>query len=192
MAQTTRLILGGVAMAAGLGLAGSAIAQQGPRSVVEASTLTTPEDQLRFGRASVDKLVEAERRVSKLQEQAQKTGDDEQVQCVANVMSTVQGVRQVGELQLEGLRDAISSTASDPNASATADRIVRLMVVLDTKASVFVAQAEACLGEDGVNNKSNSSVESNASALADGGDTNQLLDPDSLVDVEGPDMSPLD
>jgi hypothetical protein len=192
MSQTTRLILGGAALAASFSLTADALAQQGPRTVVESSALTTPEDQLRFGRASVDKLVEAERRVGKLQEQAQKTGDDEQVQCVANVMSTVQGVRQVGELQLEGLRDAISASASDPNASATAERIVRLMVVLDTKASVFVAQAEACLGEDGVNNKSNSSVESNASALADGGDTNQLLDPDSLVDVEGPDMSPLD
>ena len=192
MSHTTRTILGGAALAATLGLTAQAFAQQGPRDLVAASSLGGPEDQLRFGRASVDKLLEAERRVGKLQEQAQKSDDEEQKQCVNNVMSTVQGLRQVGELQLEGLRDAISSASSDPNAASTADRIVRQFVVLDTKAGVFVAQAEACLGEDGVNNKSNSSVESNASALADGGDTNQLLDPNATVDVEGPEMSPLD
>jgi hypothetical protein len=154
--------------------------------VLDTSALTTPEQQLRYGRSSLDRMLEAERRVGKLLEQATKAADEDDIQCVKNAQASIQALRKVGERTLEQLRDALS--ASD---AARAQYVIRQIAVADTKVGVFVAQAESCM-DQGVSNKSDSSVDSNASALADGGDTNPLLDPNSVVDIESPDATPFE
>ena len=182
----------GLFFAIALGVAASprARAQQapaaGPGSVLDASNLTTPEQQLRYGRSSLDRMLEAERRVGKLLEQATKGGEQNDIQCVKNAQASIQALRKVGERTLEQLRDALSSSDAQ-----RAQYIVRQIAVAETKVSVFVAQAESCMDE-GVSNKSDASVDSNASALADGGDTNPLLDPNAIVDIESPDATPFE
>ncbi|MBL8617356.1 MAG: hypothetical protein JNM72_17230 [Deltaproteobacteria bacterium] len=191
MRLSARSLIGGIVLAAALSGA-PAFAQQapagaqGPGSVLDTSSLTTPEQQLRYGRSSLDRMLEAERRVGKLLEQAVKAADEDDIQCVKNAQASIQALRKVGERTLEQLRDALS--ASD---AARAQYVIRQIAVADTKVGVFVAQAESCM-DQGVSNKSDSSVDSNASALADGGDTNPLLDPNAVVDIESPDATPFE
>lgn len=191
MRLSARSLIGGIVLSVALAGAPASAQQapagaQGPGSVLDTSALTTPEQQLRYGRSSLDRMLEAERRVGKLLEQAIKAADEDDIQCVKNAQASIQALRKVGERTLEQLRDALS--ASD---AARAQYVIRQIAVADTKVGVFVAQAESCM-DQGVSNKSDSSVDSNASALADGGDTNPLLDPNSVVDIESPDATPFE
>jgi hypothetical protein len=151
--------------------------------------LTSPEQQLAYGTATLGRLTEADKRVAKLLEQAAKKADSEPeaLRCVEGAKSTLDTMRKVAERSVEQLRGALA----EGNAYK-AQQSVRQITIIDIRINEVVATAEGCLGEQGVANKSTSAVDSNASALADNSDIQPLFDPSTAVDVESLDATPFE
>jgi len=173
--------------ALGLGLSPAVTAQDGSTSIVDVSQLSSPREQLDFGRQAQARVGTVHKAVAKLYEDATKEGSKEKVACLEPHRSSVQAVKEVIDRDVQRLIRHLDGSDPVPDVGT----LLRGIGILASRADQYLAQAESCVGAQGGNSNSSSSVDSNVQALADS-DTDMLGPNDDVLDLEPPDTSPFE
>jgi hypothetical protein len=123
-------------------------AQQAPDASgqLEAAATTSPKEKLDFATSAVAEMATGEKAVRKMLEQAQKEGasSTSKVQCLNNKLASIRALQEVSEGANRSMQESLAA-----NQNELADFHFRKIAVALTKVRQFVAEAEACMGQNG-------------------------------------------
>ena len=138
-----RTFLFAVALASG---AASAQDTTDATGQLETAAATTPKEKMDFATGAVAEMTASEKTVRKMLEQAQKEGESaaSKVQCLNNKLASIRALQEVSEGANSSMQEALAA-----NQGAMADFQYRKIAVAITKVRQFVAEAEACMGQNG-------------------------------------------
>lgn len=155
----------------------AAAAAPGVSAELEMAGSTSPKEKTEFARGAVEEMVTAVKTVEKLLEKAEKEKIAEQVDCLQRKLTPMRALLEVSRAS-----DVVMQRALATSETARADQEFRKIAVALTKTRDFLAEAQACGGNSGVN-RGDASV-----AITE--TTQALVDtPDEVIDTEGPRIS---
>ncbi len=171
----------GLALVLGL-CSPAAVAQDGTASV-EAAAQTSPKEKLDFARNAITEMSDSLKSVEKFLEQATRDGDEELIQCVRIKQASVKALLDVSERANESMQEALAS-----GNDGRAEHEFRKIAVSLSKIRQFTAEAEACIGQDGVT-EGTTEVDVDVKGITDGDETTSGDDIDGVVGIDPPDGS---
>jgi len=113
---------------------------------LEAAATTSPKEKMDFAASAVAEMASGEKTVRKLLEQAQKEGESatSKVQCLNNKLASIRALQEVSNGANSAMQESLAA-----NQNELADFHFRKIAVAVTKVRQFVAEAEACMGQNG-------------------------------------------
>jgi hypothetical protein len=127
---------------------GSAYAQDTPDAVgqLESAAATTPKEKMDFATSALAEMSASEKTVRKMLEQAQKEGESaaSKIQCLNNKLASIRALQEVSDGASRSMQESLAASQNE-----LADFHYRKIAVAITKVRQFVAEAEACMGQNG-------------------------------------------
>ena len=127
---------------------GAAYAQDTPDAAgqLESAAATTPKEKMDFATSALAEMSASEKTVRKMLEQAQKEGESaaSKVQCLNNKLASIRALQEVSDGANRSMQESLAA-----NQNELADFHYRKIAVAITKVRQFVAEAEACMGQNG-------------------------------------------
>jgi hypothetical protein len=155
----------------------AAAATPGVTAELEMAGSTSPKEKTEFTRTAVEEMASAVKTVEKLLEQAEKDKNSEHVECLQRKLSPMRALLEVSRASNTVMQQSLAAFEV-----ARAEQEFRKVAVALTKTRDFLAEAQACVGNTGVN-RGDASV-----AITE--TTQALVDtPDEVIDTEGPRFS---
>jgi alanyl-tRNA synthetase len=113
---------------------------------LESAAATTPKEKMDFATSAVAEMSASEKTVRKMLEQAQKEGESaaSKVQCLNNKLASIRALQEVSDGANRSMQESLAA-----NQTEMADFHFRKIAVAITKVRQFVAEAEACMGQNG-------------------------------------------
>jgi hypothetical protein len=150
---------------------------------LEAAATTSPKEKMDFASSALAEMAGGEKTVRKLLEQAQKEGDSaaSKVQCLNNKLASIRSLQEVSAGANSAMQESLAA-----NQNEMADFHFRKIAVAITKVRQFVAEAEACMGQNGTTGGTES-IDISGDTLAENMD-DYFYDVED--DVPAPDATP--
>ena len=113
---------------------------------LETAAATSPKEKMDFATGAIAEMTASEKNVRKMLEQAQKEGESaaSKIQCLNNKLASIRALEEVSEGANTSMQESLAA-----NQQALADFHYRKIAVAITKVRQFVAEAEACMGQNG-------------------------------------------
>jgi hypothetical protein len=113
---------------------------------LETAATTSPKEKMDFSTSATAEMSAAEKAVRKMLEQAQKEGDSatSKVQCLNNKLASIRALEEVSDGANRSMQESLAAGQNE-----LADFHFRKIAVALTKVRQFVAEAEACMGQNG-------------------------------------------
>lgn len=148
----------------GLLLAAPAFAQTpGISGELEQSSTTSPKEKTQFTDAALAEIEGSVKTVEGLLADAEKEKNVEEIECLTRKLTPMRALLEVSRQSGNTMRQALAS-----NDTVHADQEFRKVAVALTKAREFLAEAQACTGDTGVERgDSNSTVTDNTDNTVD-------------------------
>jgi hypothetical protein len=167
----------------GLLLAAPAFAQTpGITGELEQSSTTSPKEKTQFTDAALAEIEDSVKTVEALLTAAEKERNVEEIECLTRKLTPLRALLEVSRQSGNTMRQALAS-----NDTVHADQEFRKVAVALTKAREFLAEAQACTGDTGVERGDASST------VTDNGENTIDADsdiPEIEVPLDGPDGTP--
>ena len=167
----------------GLLLAAPAFAQTpGITGELEQSSTTSPKEKTQFTDAALAEIEDSVKTVEALLTAAEKERNVEEIECLTRKLTPLRALLEVSRQSGNTMRQALAS-----NDTVHADQEFRKVAVALTKAREFLAEAQACVGDTGVERGDASST------VTDNGENTIDADsdiPEIEVPLDGPDSTP--
>lgn len=133
---------------------------------VEQSSTTSPREKVLFADGAVSEIGAAVKTVEGLLADAEKAKNTEQIECLTRKLTPMRALSEVSSLSSNTMKQALA--ANDP---VHADQEFRKVAVALTKTREFLAEAQACVGETGVQRgQASATVTDNTTSLVGEGD----------------------
>ena len=130
----------------GLLLAAPALAQTpGISGELEQSSTTSPKEKTQFTDAALAEIEDSVKTVEGLLTAAEKEKNVEEIECLTRKLTPMRALLEVSRQSGNTMRQALAS-----NDTVHADQEFRKVAVALTKAREFLAEAQACTGDTGV------------------------------------------
>ncbi|MES2638241.1 MAG: hypothetical protein V4850_02115 [Myxococcota bacterium] len=167
----------------GLLLAAPAFAQTpGITGELEQSSTTSPKEKTQFTDAALAEIEDSVKTVEALLTAAEKEKNVEEIECLTRKLTPLRALLEVSRQSANTMRLSLAS-----NDTVHADQEFRKVAVALTKAREFLAEAQACVGDTGVDRGDASST------VTDNGENTIDADsdiPEIEVPLDGPDSTP--
>jgi hypothetical protein len=111
---------------------------------LETAATTSPKEKMDFSTGATAEMAGAEKTVRKMLEQAQKEGDTSKVQCLNNKLASIRALEEVSDGANRSMQESLAAGQNE-----LADFHFRKIAVALNKVRQFVAEAEACMGQNG-------------------------------------------
>ena len=131
----------------------------------------SPADMQNYVRSSLEEMVNGVKSMGKMVEQARREDDSEKLACLQSRLSYVRALLMVSERANGAMKEAVAS-----GLTSRAEHEFRKVAVAVTKVRQFLAEAEACLGEEGTTPGTTELDVDDPSGLEDGDDTEPMDD----------------
>jgi len=129
-----------------LAVPGYALAQEtGVAGDLERSASASPQEKLQYASDAVTEVRAGLKQIEKMIEDARRTGDTDQVECLTERLTQIRALTQVTEVAQTSMKDALSTTQQD-----RADHELRKIAVALGKTRQLLLEAEACGDEAGL------------------------------------------
>ncbi len=172
----------------GLGVSSSALAQQSSGlDEMALGAKASPQAMEGFVRGALEEMVTGVKAMGKMVEQARREEDQEKLACLQSRLSYVRALLMVSERANGAMKEAQAS-----GLSTRAEHEFRKVAVAVSKVRQFLAEAEACLGEEGNTPGTTELDVDDPSGLADEDDTVPLDDYFTVVGTDPPNTSPFE
>jgi hypothetical protein len=155
----------------------------GVAGTLEQSATTSPKEKVAFADSALAEIDAAVKTVEKLLEQAEKEKNTEEIECLTRKLTPMRALYEVSQVSSNAMRQALAE-----DSSVHAAEEYRKVAVALTKTREFLAEAQACVGDTGVNRGATSS---SVSTTGDGFVGEEAVNPDVLDGGDpGPDGTP--
>jgi len=113
---------------------------------LETAATTSPKEKMDFAASAVAEMSAAEKTVRKMLEAAQKEGDSatSKIQCLNNKLASIRALQEVSDGANRSMQESLAAGQNE-----LADFHFRKIAVALNKVRQFVAEAEACMGQNG-------------------------------------------
>jgi hypothetical protein len=160
-----------------LSLTSPAVAQTpGITGELEQSATTSPKEKTEFADAAVAEIEGAVKTVENLLGDAEKEKNVEEMECISRKLTPLRALFEVSRQSSNTMRLSLAS-----NDGVHAEQEFRKVAVALTKAREFLAEAQACTGDTGVERGDSSSTVTETSENPIDGDLDIL---DIVVSIE--------
>lgn len=165
-------------LALGLALGGPAYAQStGISGELEQSASTSPKEKAQFVDGALAEIADGVKTVEGLLADAEKEKNVEQIECLTRKLTPMRALLEVSKQSSNAMRQNLAS-----NDVVHADQEFRKVAVALTKTREFLAEAQACVGDSGVERGDSSATVTDATE-------NDVTESD-VPPLETPDMGP--
>ena len=168
-----------------LGVSGVSVAQA--QDSDSFNNPTSPQEMESFVRSSLEEMVNGVKSMGKMVEQARRDEDEEKLTCLRSRLSYVRALLMVSERANGAMKEATAA-----GLDTRAEHEFRKVAVAVSKVRQFLAEAEACLGEEGSTPGTTELDVDDPSGLADQDDTEPMDDYFVVVGEDAPRTSPFE
>ena len=151
---------------------------EGQVTLEDGATMTA-QQKVDFSRSALEEMKTAVKTVEKLLEQAQKEKNAEQIDCLTKKLGSMRMMSDAGQQGATAMQQALAN-----NDNVHGDQEFRKIAVALSKLREFFSEALACTGSvGGEKAKSVATVNQNTEDLADGSETDDIIEPAQDVPV---------